>query len=71
MILGFFIGPLEFVLLVIVILLLFGGKRFVAAGRALGRGAREFKGSLTDEEREKRRKELPERTGSPGPKDES
>ena len=69
MIVGFFIGPLEFVLLVIVVLLLFGGKRFVSAGRALGRGAREFKDSISADDRETR-KELPERTATPREKDE-
>ncbi len=48
------IGLWEFLILFFVILLLFGGRRFVAAARSLGRGAREFKESVTgkDEQRE-------------------
>ena len=45
-----FIGPLEAVLLFLVVLLMFGSKRFVSAARGLGRGAREFKKSIKGEE---------------------
>ena len=40
------IGLWEFVILVGIILLVFGTARFTAAGKALGRGAREFKRSI-------------------------
>jgi Sec-independent protein translocase protein TatA len=52
-----FIGPLEAGLLVLVILFLFGGARFVGVARGLGRGAREFKGAIKGEDK---RPELPE-----------
>ena len=39
-------GPLETLVVLIVILLLFGAKRLPEIGRALGEGIREFKKSL-------------------------
>lgn len=39
-------GPLETLVILIVILLLFGAKRLPEIGRALGEGIREFKKSL-------------------------
>ncbi len=45
-----FIGPWEFLLLVLIIAFLFGARRFTSAGRALGRGAKEFKRSVSDED---------------------
>jgi sec-independent protein translocase protein TatA len=66
MVLGFVIGPLEFVILIVVVILLFGGKRFGSAMRSLGKGAREFKGSLSEDE--EARKELPR--GEPAERDE-
>lgn len=44
-----FIGPWEALILLFVILLLFGSTRFAAAVKSLGRGAREFKKSVTGE----------------------
>ena len=41
-------GPLETLVILIVILLLFGAKRLPEIGRALGEGIREFKKSLKD-----------------------
>lgn len=42
-------GPLETLVILIVILLLFGAKRLPEIGRALGEGIKEFKKSLRDE----------------------
>ena len=39
-------GPLEILLIFLVVLLLFGGKKLPEVGRALGEGIREFKKSL-------------------------
>ncbi|MBI4387856.1 MAG: twin-arginine translocase TatA/TatE family subunit [Candidatus Omnitrophica bacterium] len=39
-------GPLELLVIFIVILLLFGGKKLPEFGRALGEGIREFKKAL-------------------------
>ncbi len=41
-------GPLEILVILFVILLLFGAKRLPEIGRALGEGIREFKKSMKD-----------------------
>ncbi len=41
-------GPLELVVILLVILVLFGAKRLPEIGRALGEGIREFKKALKD-----------------------
>ena len=41
-------GPLETLVILIVILLLFGAKRLPEIGKALGEGIREFKKNLHD-----------------------
>jgi sec-independent protein translocase protein TatA len=43
------IGPLEIGLLILLALLLFGAKRLPEIGRSLGTGMREFKDSVTGE----------------------
>jgi sec-independent protein translocase protein TatA len=42
------IGPLEIVLLVVIVLLLFGASRVPSVGRQLGRGARQARKELKD-----------------------
>jgi sec-independent protein translocase protein TatA len=54
------IGPLEIAVVLIIVLIIFGPKRLPELGQSMGRGIREFKGSLTgdkdkDEPEEKRR----------------
>jgi sec-independent protein translocase protein TatA len=49
------IGPLEIVLVIVVLLLIFGPKRLPSLGRSLGTGMREFKESITGEDKDKRR----------------
>lgn len=39
-------GPLEILVIFVVVLLLFGGKKFPEFGRALGEGIREFKRAI-------------------------
>ena len=41
------IGPLELVVILVVVLLLFGAKRLPELGKSLGSGMREFKDSVT------------------------
>jgi sec-independent protein translocase protein TatA len=48
----FGIGPLEIVIVLIIVLMIFGPKRLPDLGRSLGRGMREFKDSVTGEDKE-------------------
>jgi len=41
------IGPLEIVIVLIIALVVFGPKRLPELGRSLGRGIREFRGSIS------------------------
>ena len=41
-------GPMEVVVILLVVLLLFGAKRLPEIGRALGEGIREFKRAMKD-----------------------
>jgi len=50
--LPFGIGPLELILVLAIILLIFGPKRLPGLGRSLGAGMREFKDSITGKSRE-------------------
>jgi sec-independent protein translocase protein TatA len=43
----FGIGPLELVIVLLIVLLLFGARRLPELGRSLGHGMREFKDSVT------------------------
>jgi sec-independent protein translocase protein TatA len=51
------IGPLEIVVVLIIALIVFGPKRLPELGRSLGKGIREFRGSLggdSDEDEDER-----------------
>jgi sec-independent protein translocase protein TatA len=48
----FGIGPLELVIVLVIILVIFGPKRLPQAGRALGQGLREFKESVTGKDKD-------------------
>ena len=49
-------GPLEIVIILVIVLIIFGPKRLPDLGRSLGRGMREFKDSVTGKDND----ELPE-----------
>lgn len=58
------VGPLELAIVLIIALIIFGPKKLPELGRSMGRGIKEFKGSLTgddkddDDDAEARRAEL-------------
>jgi sec-independent protein translocase protein TatA len=41
------IGPLEIAIVLVIVLVIFGPKRLPELGKSMGKGIREFKGSLT------------------------
>jgi sec-independent protein translocase protein TatA len=45
-------GPLEVVIILVIVLIIFGPKRLPDLGRSLGRGMREFKDSVTGKDRD-------------------
>jgi sec-independent protein translocase protein TatA len=51
-------GPLEIVIILVIVLIIFGPKRLPDLGRSLGRGMREFKDSVTGKDKD----QLPEGT---------
>jgi sec-independent protein translocase protein TatA len=46
------IGPLELVIVLVIVLIVFGPKRLPSLGRQLGAGMREFKDSVTGKSRD-------------------
>jgi sec-independent protein translocase protein TatA len=55
------VGPLEIAVVLVIVLIIFGPKRLPELGRSMGRGIREFKGSLSgdnDKPPEEERREL-------------
>ena len=47
------IGPLEIIIVLVVVLLIFGPKRLPDLGRSLGTGMREFKDSVTGKDKDR------------------
>src|SRR3954463_1816215 len=47
------IGPLELVIVLVIVLVIFGPKRLPGLGRSLGTGMREFKDSVTGKDKDK------------------
>jgi sec-independent protein translocase protein TatA len=52
------IGPLEIVIVLVVVLLIFGPKRLPDLGRSLGSGMREFKDSVTGKDKDEKPAEI-------------
>lgn len=44
------IGPMEWIVIILVFMLLFGGKKLADVGKGLGEGIRNFKSSLKGDE---------------------
>ncbi len=59
------LGAGEIVILLLVVLLVFGAKRLPEAGRAVGKGIREFQRALRETRDEIERPEEPPATGAP------
>ena len=62
----FGIGPLEIIIVLVVVLLLFGPKRLPDLGRSLGSGMREFKNSVTGKDKDED-EAIPERGAAETP----
>jgi sec-independent protein translocase protein TatA len=45
-------GPLEIVIILVIVLIIFGPKRLPDLGRSLGHGMREFKDSVTGKDKQ-------------------
>jgi sec-independent protein translocase protein TatA len=56
-------GPLEIIIILVIVLIVFGPKRLPDLGRSLGRGMREFKDSVTGKDKD----ELPEGSAAEKP----
>jgi TatA/E family protein of Tat protein translocase len=52
------IGPLELIIVLVVVLVIFGPKRLPQLGRSLGSGMREFKDSVTGKTKDEEREQL-------------
>lgn len=60
------LGPMEITILVLLILLLFGGKKLPELAKGLGQGLREFKGAIKERpEDEASSGDTPERPTTP------
>ncbi len=46
------VGPLELIIVLVIVLVVFGPKRLPSLGRQLGAGMREFKDSVTNKDRD-------------------
>jgi sec-independent protein translocase protein TatA len=60
------IGPLEIVLVLIIVLVVFGPRRLPEMGRSLGRGMREFKNSITGNDEDDEPREIERQTREDG-----
>jgi sec-independent protein translocase protein TatA len=63
----FGIGPLEIIIVLIIVLVIFGPKRLPDLGRSLGKGMREFKDSVTGKDEEDKLPAAGDSTAKPDP----
>src|SRR5436305_7491065 len=65
------IGPLEIIIVLFIVLVIFGPKRLPELGRSMGRGMREFKDSITGKDDDDRKPEItgaqPQQQTAPAP----
>ena len=61
------IGPLEIIIVLIIVLVIFGPKRLPDLGRSLGKGMREFKDSVTGKDDDDKLPAAGESTARPEP----
>ncbi|HEY5977078.1 MAG TPA: twin-arginine translocase TatA/TatE family subunit [Solirubrobacterales bacterium] len=54
------VGPMEIAIVLIIALVIFGPKRLPDLGKSLGKGIREFKGSIDNDEPEPKKVEVEE-----------
>jgi sec-independent protein translocase protein TatA len=50
------VGPWQLILIIVIVLLLFGGKKIPELMKGLGQGAREFKKGMSGEDEEEKKK---------------
>ena len=51
------IGPGEWVIILLIVVILFGGSRFASLGASLGKGIREFRKAMSGEDETKEKKD--------------
>jgi sec-independent protein translocase protein TatA len=69
------IGPLELLMILVIVLVIFGAKRVPEIGASIGRGIREFKRNISDVDRQIREPDRDQRadrlnTGEPAKREE-